>query len=346
MASTMKAWQYNSTQGGIEKNLQINDAAPQPTLHDEQILVQVHAMAVNPVDHKITEGPLPLRLVGSDVTPGADFCGKVAQVGKKVDEFQIGEYVFGSKVGTLTGGTLAQYVAVERNMLARLPEGVKVEEAAGAGVVGLTGYQAIAPNVKSGDKVFINGGSGGTGVYSIQIAKALGCHVTTTCSTPNVDFCKSLGADEVIDYKTSDIIDTLSSKGQVFSLVVDNVGTPPNLYKAASTFLTPDGKFIQIGAGTSLSSIKTVGVNMLLPSFLGGGKNSYQMMMAKPSADALRQLGEWMKEGKLKGVVDTVFDWEDAPKAYEKLKTGRARGKIVVKVPQDKAKDKAEVVDA
>ena len=138
MASTMKAWQYNSTKGGIEKNLQINDAAPQPTLHDEQILIQVHAMAIDPVDHKVTEGPMPLRLVGSDITPGADFCGKVAKVGKKVDEFQIGEFVFGAKVGALTGGSLAQYVAVERNMLATLPEGVKVEDAAGVGIVGLT----------------------------------------------------------------------------------------------------------------------------------------------------------------------------------------------------------------
>jgi alkaline phosphatase D len=108
----------------------------------------------------------------------------------------------------------------------------------------------------------------------------------------------------------------------------------------------PAGKFIQIGSTLSMDSIKTVGSNMLLPGFLGGGKNSYQMLMAKPSADALRQLGEWMKEDKLRGIVDTVFDWEDAPKAFEKLKTGRARGKIVVKVPQDKAKEKAEVGDA
>jgi alkaline phosphatase D len=138
MASTMKAWQYNSTQGGIEKNLHINDSAPQPVLHDAQILVQVHAMAINPVDHKVTEGPMPLRLVGSDITPGADFCGKVAKVGKKVDEYQIGEFVFGAKAGALTGGSLAQYVAVEREMLTRLPEGVKVEDAAGVGIVGLT----------------------------------------------------------------------------------------------------------------------------------------------------------------------------------------------------------------
>jgi alkaline phosphatase D len=185
-------------------------------------------------------------------------------------------------------------------------------------------------------------------VYGIQIAKALGCHVTTTCSTPNVDLCKSLGADEVIDYKTNNIIETLSSKGQVYTLVVDNVGTPPNLYKAASAFLTPAGKFVQIGAGMSIASIKSVGSNMLLPGFLGGGKNSYQLLVAKPSSDALRQLGEWMKEGKVKGVIDEVFDWEDAPKVFEKLKTGRARGKIVVRVPQDldKAKEKAEAGNA
>ena len=201
-------------------------------------------------------------------------------------------------------------------------------------------YQALAPNVKSGDKVFINGGSGGTGVFGIQMAKALGCHVTTSCSTPNVGFCKSLGADEVIDYKTTNIVDMLSSKGQIFNLVVDNVGTPDNLYKASSAYLTPSGKFVQIGVQNSLGGMKTVTSNMLLPSFLGGGKNSFQMMMAKPSAEALEQMGEWFKDGKLKGMVDTVFEWEDAPKAFEKLKTGRAKGKIVVRVPQDKAKEK------
>ena len=133
----------------------------------------------------------------------------------------------------------------------------------------------------------------------------------------------------------------MSSKGQIFSLVVDNIGTPADLYKAASAFLMPAGKFIQVGSTLSLGSIKTVGGNMLLPGFLGGGKNSYQLLMTKPSAEVLGQLAEWFKEGKLKGVVDSVLDWEDAPKAFEKLKTGRAKGKVVVRVPQDKAKEKA-----
>lgn len=332
----MKAWHYNSTSGGLEKNLHINDAAPQPTITDNETLVEVHAMALNPVDHKVTEGPMPLRLLGSNITPGADFCGRVAKVGNKVDEYQIGEWVFGAKVGTLKGGSLAQYISVPQEMLARLPKGVKIEDAAGVGVVGLTEYQAMFRNVKTGDKVFINGGSGGTGVYGIQIAKALGCHVTTTCSTPNVELCKSLGADEVIDYKTTDIVKALTEKGCTFNLVVDNVGSPANLYKASNAFLVTGGKFVQIGMSPSLKGFKQIGSNMLLPGFLGGGKNSYEMLFAKASADALTQFAIWMEEGKLKGVVDGVYEWEDAPKAFERLKTGRARGKVVVRVPQEK----------
>ena len=173
-------------------------------------------------------------------------------------------------------------------------------------------------------------------MFGIQIAKALGCNVTTTCSTPNIELCKSLGADEVLDYKSTDIIKVLVEKDQVYKLVVDNVGTPKNLYKVSASFLAPAGKFVQIGMTPSLGGMKQVAGNMLLPSFLGGGKNSYQMLIAKASADALRQLSEWLKEGKIKGVVDSVYDWEDAPKAFERLKTGRARGKVVIRVPHEK----------
>lgn len=337
MTSTMKAWQYSSVSGGVEKNLQLKDDVPQPTITDNEILVQVHAMALNPVDYKATEAGLPLSLMGSMLIPGSDFCGKVAKTGRNINEYQIGEWVFGTKVGSLAKGSLAQYISVGKEMLAKLPEGVSVDDAAAIGIVGLTEYQSIAPNVQPGDKIFIHGGSGGTGVYGIQIAKALGCHVTTTCSTPNIDLCKSVGADEVIDYKTTDIITALSEKGQIFKLVVDNVSTPVELYKKSAAFLTPDGKFVQVGGSASLGSISQVATNLLLPSFLGGGKNKYQMILTKPSTDDLKLFGVWMKEGKIRGVLDQVFEWEDAVKAFEKLKTGRARGKIIIHVKQDKA---------
>ena len=331
----MKAWQYDSVVGGLEKNLKINDTAAQPTIGDDEILVEVHAMALNPVDYKVTEGGMPLTLVGSQCIPGADFCGKVAKTGKKLDSFQIGEWVFGAKVGAISNGSLAQYISVSKESLATLPKDVRVDDAATIGIVGLTEIQAIKPYVKAGDKVFINGGSGGTGVYGIQIAKALGCHVTTTCSTANVELCKSLGADEVIDYKNTNIVEALAAKGQIFQLVVDNVGTPADLYKQSASYLLPNGKFVQVGASSGFASLVQIGSNFLLPGFLGGGKRSYQMLITKTSSRDLKELGVWMKEGKIKAVLDEVFDWEDAPKAFEKLKTGRSKGKIVIHVEQD-----------
>ncbi|KAF2133338.1 GroES-like protein [Dothidotthia symphoricarpi CBS 119687] len=337
MAQTMKAWQYISVTGGMEKNLHINESAPKPVPGENEILVQVHVMALNPVDYKMTESPAPLRLLGSTFIPGFDFCGKVADIGKNVDGFTKGEYVFGGKIGSIGKGTLAQYVAVNKDQATSLPKGVQPEDAATVGIVGLTGYRAISPNVKSGDKVFINGGSGGTGVYAIQIAKALGCHVTTTCSTPNIELCKSIGADEVIDYKSTNVVKALSSKGPTFNLVVDNIGTPANLYKASSAFIAPGGTFAQVGMTPNLSGFLQVGSNVLRPGFLGGGKAKYQMVVEQGSKSNLKVLAEWMKEGKVKSVVDSVFEWEDAPKAYEKMKTGRTKGKIIIHVPQDNA---------
>jgi alkaline phosphatase D len=337
MASIMRAWQYKSVTGGMEKNLHINESAPRPVPGDDEILVQVHAMGLNPVDYKVTESPAPLRFLGTTFIPGADYCGKVVEIGKNAQGFSKGQFVFGAKIGDCAHGSLAQYIAVNKEQAAILPDGVDPQLAATVGIAGLTEYQAISPHVKSGDKVLINGGSGGTGIFGIQIAKALGCHVTTTCSTPNVELCKSIGADEVIDYKSGDVVKALKAKGQPFKLAVDNIGNPANLYKASSAFLPSTAKFAQIGMSPSLSGAAQVGSNMLRPGFLGGGKAKYNLVIGQASKSNLQTLGEWMKEGKIKGVYDGVYEWKDAPKAYERMKSGRARGKIVIKVPQDKA---------
>lgn len=194
------------------------------------------------------------------------------------------------------------------------------------------GTESIAPNVKSGDKVFINGGSGGTGTFGIQVAKALGCHVTVTCSPSKADLCRSLGADDIIDYTSTDVSATLKAKGQVFSLVVDNAGLPANLYKAADDFLLPEGKFVQVGGPLNFSAIKTVTSRLLVPSFLGGGKRKYEMYNIKSGTQDLKQLGQWVAEKKIKVVVEETYELEDLPKAFEKLKTGRNAGKLVVHV--------------
>jgi NADPH:quinone reductase-like Zn-dependent oxidoreductase len=139
----------------------------------------------------------------------------------------------------------------------------------------------------------------------------------------------------VLDYKSKDIVEQLKKKGQIFNLCVDNVGTPSNLYKVSDFFLVPDGKFVQVGMALSLASAGHLVRNLLLPAFLGGGKRQYQVAHARASAEDFRQLGVWLKDGIVKAVIDEIFGFDDAPKAFEKLKTGRTKGKIVVKVKKE-----------
>lgn len=335
--ATMKAWQYSSVAGGIENNLFLPaSGAPKPHIKDDQILVEVYSMALNPADYKAAElGLFAKMMVPSPCTPGMDFCGRVTETGNKIDSFRIGEMVLGVFIGTFGHGSLAQYVAVSKDMIVSMPDELKVDDAASIGAVGITAYLALKNNVKEGDKVFINGGSGGTGTCTVQMAKILGCHVTASCSTANVELCKSLGADEVLDYKSTDIIKQLQEKGQIFNLAIDNVGSPSNLYRVSHSFLVSDGKYIQVGMGLGLGAFGQLAGNMLLPGFLGGGKRKFQMVIAKPDAEALSQTVLWMKEGKLRAVIDSIFEFDDAPKAFEKLKTGRAKGKIVIHVKKE-----------
>ncbi|KAF2242246.1 reticulon-4-interacting protein 1, mitochondrial precursor [Trematosphaeria pertusa] len=339
MAATMRAWQFKNARGGLEKNLFLPAAGTsKPHITDSQILVEVHSAALNPADYKfpemgmVTKALIPIPAIS---TPGMDFCGKVAEKGSKVDSFRVGEMVFGSYIGTFGHGSLAEYIAVSKEMIAPMPDGMQVDDMAGVGCTGLTMYQSIKPYVKEGDKIFINGGSGGTGVFGIQIAKALGCHVTTSCSGANVELCKGLGADEVLDYKSVDVVTALKEKGQVFSLVVDNAGSPRDFYKVSHNFLVPTGTFVQVSGPAGFGGFLNVASNMLLPGFLGGGKRKYHMMMVKNNAENLAQLGKWMQEGKVRPILDSVFEFDDVPKAFEKLKTGRAKGKIVVHVKKE-----------
>ncbi|KAF2870419.1 hypothetical protein BDV95DRAFT_595924 [Massariosphaeria phaeospora] len=335
--ATMRAWQYTSAAGGLENNLFLPaTGAPKPRVGDNEVLVEIFSMALNPADYKYPElGLVAKAMVPSPAIPGMDYCGKVVDVGSKVDAYKLGQLVFGAKTGAVGHGSLAQFIAVPEEMVALVPEGTSVDDAASVSGVGVTGCLAIQPYVKKGDRVFINGGSGGTGILGIQIAKALGCHVTTSCSEANMDLCRGIGADEVIDYKTRDIIKTLQEKSEAFDHVVDNVGIPANLYKVSHNFLKPTGTFVQVGVGSGMGDAAQLVGNLLQPGFLGGGKRKYKFIMASASSDHLSQLAAWMKEGKIRAVIDSVFEFDDAPKAFEKLKTGRAKGKIVVHVKKE-----------
>ncbi|KAI1454875.1 reticulon-4-interacting protein 1, mitochondrial precursor [Annulohypoxylon moriforme] len=332
---TMKAWIYNSAAGGVEKNLKlVSDASP-PFPDDppkDVILVKVHSSSLNPVDYKLPElGFLARFAISAPASPGLDFAGVVAAVGSAVTSYHVGDKVFG-RIDPNKYGTLGEYVPAKAEGIALVPEGVSFEDASTIGTAGLTSFQSIVPNVKAGDKVFINGGSGGTGSFGIQFAKAVGCHVTTSCSGKNEELVRKLGADDVIDYTKENVSEALKAKGQVFKLVVDNIGSaPPDLYKAADHYMLPEGKFVQVGVHMSLGGVANVASRQLLPSFLGGGKRKLEFYITKNSHKDLEQIRKWLEEGKVKALIDETFQYEDAPKAFEKLKTGRVKGKLVVR---------------
>ncbi|KAE8145173.1 hypothetical protein BDV25DRAFT_75903 [Aspergillus avenaceus] len=331
MPETMKAWLYSSATGGLEKNLELNPTARAPsTLRPNEVLIQVISASINPADYKVPEGSLLVAkaLITTPASPGIEFAGRVVVTGPAVKDFQPDQLVYGSLGTPCQFGSLAEYVVCKESNLVRMQDGVDPDHVATVGIAGQTAYQSIKPYVSAGDKVFINGGSGGCGIYAIQIAKALGCHVTTTCSTRNVDFCKDLGADEVIDYSTEDVMALLKSKGQVYSLVVDHVATPDNLYRESDSFLLPGKAFVQVGA----SSMLTFAHRLVRPSFLGGGKRKYVIMLTQVKKDDLAQVGDWIQQGKVKVILDSTYEFDDAVKAFEKLRTQRSRGKIVIHV--------------
>lgn len=327
---------------GIENALRINPSSSHPTskpLAQDQVLVEVHAAGLNPVDYKLAELPLINRLVyGSTGTPGLDFAGKVTAVGpvssaKKEHTLREGQTVFG-RIPKPGNGTLAEYTLTNLDGCVALPTGISFADAAGLGTVGQTAFQCIAPFVTrdTGAAVFINGGSGGCGTMGIQIAKALGCFVVTTCSERNVDYCKSLGADEVIDYTKGDVVEALGNRGLQFNLLVDNVGGTTQIFTACHDFTRPDATYVQVGAGMNLGSILALLKCAMLPSFLGGGQRKFRFVGVTNKADQLAQMGQWMKEGRLKVNIEGSYPLEEAGKAYAVLKKGRTRGKLIVNV--------------
>ncbi|KAL5114148.1 hypothetical protein ACEQ8H_007945 [Pleosporales sp. CAS-2024a] len=339
LPATMRAWQWSQCNDTLENAIRLQDSAPLPTarrpLRSGESLVQVYAAALNPVDYKLAELPIAGRIaITKPATPGLDFAGSVVEVGPDC-QVHVGQRVFGKLEPNQQFGSLGEYVVVSKAGVVPIPEGVSVEHAATLGICGLVSYQSLAPNVKPGDRLFINGGSGGTGTFAVQIAKALGCHVTTTCSGSNVPLCKDLGADEVIDYRSSDVLKTLAQSPQKYDFVLDNIGNDYNMYWKAPEFTRPGAKYVQIGSEVSFSVVYEVAFRLLLPSILGGGKRPFAFGMTTANPEHLTELGALLVQGKVRPVIDEIFAFEDAPDAYKKLKTGRAKGKIVVRVRHD-----------
>ena len=302
---------------------------PKPVPNDNQLLVRVRAASVNPYDwHFIRGTPYIMRLgVGlrkpKNTRIGVDFAGTVEAVGKNVTQFKPGDEVFGGKTGAF-----AEYVCVSEKGVARKPANITFEQAGSVQIAGLTALQAVRDRAKArpGEKILINGASGGVGTFAVQIAKAFGAEVTGVCSTRNLDMVRSLGADHVIDYTKEDF-----TKGtQRYDVIIDNVGNQPLLsFRHA---LTPKGQYVMIGGGgpndqgllgPMVGPIKA----MLLSPFVS---QKMGMMMSNPTQKDMIQLADLMQAGKVTPVIDRTYKLSEVPEAIRYLEQGHARGKVVI----------------
>src|SRR5438309_5064985 len=313
-------------------NLKLQDIE-KPTPTDDQLLVRVRAVSVNPYDWHFVEGtPYVMRAMGvglrkpKDIQLGVDFAGTVEAVGKNVTQFKAGDEVFGGR-----GGAFAQYVCPRATRAVALkPGSASFEEAASVNIAGITALQALRDKgkVQPGQKVLINGASGGVGTFAVQIAKSLGADVTGVCSTRNVDLVKSLGADHVIDYTKEDF-----AKGdQRYDVILDNV--PNHSLSECRRVLNPQGKYVMIGGGGPNDNRWIGPFGRLIQALVISPFVSQKMgmMMAQLTKNDLSILGDMMQSGKVKPVIDRTYKLSELPAAIAYLEEGHARGKVVITV--------------
>ena len=304
-----------------------------PVPNDDQILVRVRAASVNPYDWHFIEGtPYIMRAMGvglrkpKDKRLGVDFAGTIEAVGKSVTQFKPGDEVFGGRAGAF-----AEYVCRRaEGAVALKPANITFEQAASVNIAGITALQGLRDKgkIQPGQKVLINGASGGVGTFAVQIAKSFGADVTGVCSTRNVDLVRSLGADHVIDYTKEDF-----AKGeQRYDVILDNV--PNHSLSECRRILNPNGKYVMIGGGGPNDS-RWIGpfgrvINTLLLSPFISQKMG--MMMADANQKDLTLLGDMMLSGKIKPVIDRTYKLDQVPDAIRYLEEGHARGKVIIAV--------------
>src|SRR4029077_16312168 len=302
-----------------------------PIPADDQVLVRVRAASLNPLEGHFVRGMWLMRLMGGglrkpkDTRLGVDYAGTVEAVGKNVTQFKPGDEVFGGRTGSL-----AQYICPRADRaIALKPANITFEQAGSVGVAGITALQGLRDkgHVQAGQKVLINGASGGVGTFAVQIAKSLGAEVTGVCSTRNVDMVRSLGADHVIDYTKEDF-----TKGeQRYDVILDNV--PNHSLSECRRILNPNGKYVLIGGGGPNDTrwvwpfgrvIKTLVMSPFISQQMG-------MMMADGNHNDLTLLADMMQSGKVKPVIDRTYkSLSQIPEAIRYLEEGHARGKVVI----------------
>lgn len=312
---------------------------PVPELREDDVLIQIHAAGVNPLDSKIRDGEfkllLPYRL---PLILGHDLAGVVVRVGPRVRRFKPGDEVY-ARPHKDRIGTFAEFIAVKEDGVALKPTSLSMEEAASMPLVGLTAWQALIEKgqLAKGQKVLIHAGSGGVGTFAIQLAKHVGATVATTASAANTEWLKQLGADIVIDYKKDDFATILKD----YDVVLDTQGG--NTLEKSLRVLKPGGKLIGIAGPPDPDFAKEIGASLFLKTamrFLSyrirkAAKRhhvSYSFLFMRANGEQLGQIAALVDAGAIKPVIDRVFPFESTNEALAYVERGRVKGKVVVKV--------------
>lgn len=310
---------------------------PRPTLKPDELLVEVYAAGINPVDNMIPTGAFkPVLHFKLPAILGSDLAGVVTEVGNRVTRFKPGDAIFAS-IFDLGTGSIAEFAVVPESAAALKPANLDFVQAASIPMVGLTSWQVLKErlNLRAGQKVFIPAGSGGIGSFAIQLAKYFGAKVGTTTSTSNIPLVTSLGADEIIDYKTQEFEKVLRGYDAVLGTVKGDV------IEKSIDILKPGSKIVSIVGPLDAAFARTKRLNFILTFVFGlmsrkitrlAKKQSvaYSFHFVRPDGTQLTEIGELLRTERIKPVIDKVFPFDDAKRALEYLAQGRAKGKVVI----------------
>src|SRR5438445_73979 len=312
---------------------------PDPEMREDDVLVEIHAAGVNPLDSKIRDGEFKLLLpYRFPLILGNELAGVVIRVGSGVRRFRPGDEVY-ARTDKKRIGTFAEFIAVSEEDLTIKPKSLTMEEAASIPLVGLTAWQALIEKaeLKKGQKVLIHAGAGGVGTFAIQLAKHVGATVATTTSAANIDLVKRLGADIAIDYKKDAFEEILHD----YDVVLNSLNK--ETLKKSFRVLKPGGKLISISGPRDPAfhrHLELAGMLELVMRLLSFRVRSrarryqvdYSFLFMRPSADQLRQIGSLIEAGAIRPVLDRVFSFDSTKEAMAYVETGRAKGKVVVKI--------------
>lgn len=326
---------YINRYGNID-DVQLDEQS-KPPITENDVLIKIHAASINPLDLRVLEGEFKaIQPVKFPFILGNDFAGTVVQVGPNVKQFKAGDEVYAK---TDQNGAFAEYTVVHQSSLALKPQNISMELAASLPLVSLTAWQALVEiaKVQAGQKVLIHAGSGGVGSIAIQLAKHLGATVATTTSGKNAQWVKALGADIIIDYKTTDFEKELKD----YDVVLDTQGG--KILEKSLNVLKRGGRIISISGPPDRAFAEAIKANWLLkcviPLLSWSIRNkakkrgiSYSFLFMQPNGQQLSEISKLVESEKINPIVDKIYTFSEIKDAFQYVNTGRAKGKVILKI--------------